>query len=232
MSEPGQQKNIVLVHGAWHSAWHWHRLVPELERRGWTTSAVELPSTGGDPENGMYDDARALREHLESVDGPVTVLAHSYGGVPVAEVADTVPNVRQLIYLAAHMLEAGEAVVTPLGGPWFPADSRLVPVPDPARDALFHDVPGEWVDGAVARLRPQSARVFTDEQTRTAWRTLPSALIVCDEDRIMPELFIKRALTSKMADVVRHLPGSHSPFLSRPAELADLVDEVTTALDA
>jgi hypothetical protein len=48
----------------------------------------------------------------------------------------------------------------------------------------------------------------------------------------MPELFIKRALTSKMADVVRHLPGSHSPFLSRPAELADLVDEVTTALDA
>lgn len=232
MSEPGQRENIVLVHGAWHSAWHWHRLVPELERRGWSTSAVELPSTGGDPEKGMYDDARALREHLESVDGPVTVLAHSYAGLPVSEVADTVPNVRHLLYLAAHMLEAGEADVTPLGGPWFPADSRLIPVPDSARDALFHDVPGELADEAIARLRPQSARSFTDEQTHTAWRTLPSALIICDEDRIIPEVFIKRALTSKMADVVRHLPGSHSPFLSRPAELADLVDEVTTALDA
>ncbi|WP_080036682.1 alpha/beta fold hydrolase [[Actinomadura] parvosata] len=221
---------LLLVHGAWHSPSCWDRLVPELEERGWRTSTVDLPSTWGDPQVGMYDDARAVRERLLALEGPVTVLAHSYGGVPVSEVAETVPNVRRLVYLAAHMLEAGEAVITPLGGPWFPEDAELLPAPDQPIETLYHDVPAAWAQAAVARLRPQSARAFTERQTRASWRALPSALIVCDDDRIMPELFIKRQLT--MTEVVRHLPGDHSPFLSRPGELAGLVDEVTAALPA
>ncbi|MEU5847850.1 alpha/beta hydrolase [Saccharopolyspora shandongensis] len=221
-------RHLVLVHGAWHGPWCWERLVPELERRGWTTSAVDLPSTWGNPGTGMHDDAQAVREHLESIDGPVTVLAHSYGGVPVSEVADTLPNVRQLVYLAAHMLEADESVTSPLGGPWFPLEAETVPHHLPPHEAFYHDVPAEWAAKAVARLRPQSARAFLDEQTRASWRTIPSALIVCDDDRTMPELFTQRALQS--ADVVRHLPGGHSPFLARPVELADTIDEVTFTL--
>ncbi|MFE3451251.1 alpha/beta hydrolase [Nonomuraea sp. NPDC059194] len=221
---------LVLVHGAWHGPWCWDRLVPELESRGWTTSTVDLPSTSGDPDMGMYDDARAVREHLETIDSPVTVLAHSYGGVPVTEVAETLPNVKRLVYLAAHMLEVGEAVITPLGGPWFQPETTIVPPPEPVREAFYHDVPAEWADQAVAQIRPQSARAFTDEQTRASWRTIPSALIVCDDDRSLPELFVKRQLS--IADEVRHLPGGHSPFLSRPVELADTLDEVTRTLKA
>ncbi|MDP9862555.1 MULTISPECIES: alpha/beta hydrolase [Streptosporangium] len=230
MTETDQPRKLVLVHGAWHGPCCWDRLVPELESRGWSASTVDLPSTSGDPDAGMYDDARAVREHLETVEGPVTVLAHSYGGVPVTEVAETVPNVERLVYLAAHMLNAGEAVITPIGGPWFPPETKIVPCPEPAREAFYHDVPAELADTAVARLRPQSARAFTEEQTRASWRTIPSALIVCDDDRSLPELFVKRQLT--MADVVRHLPGGHSPFLSRPVELAGLIDEVTRTLAA
>ena len=226
MTEP---KNLVLVHGAWHGPECWHLLVPELESRGWAVSTVDLPSTWGTPETGMLDDARAVRQHLDTVDGPVTVLGHSYGGVPVSEAAETAPNVRRLIYLAAHMLEVGESVVKPLGGPWFPPEAEFAPGAEPL-EAYYHDVPRGQAEEAVAHLRPQSARAFTEELTRASWRTLPSALIVCDDDRSMPELFIKRALTEKMARVVRHLPGSHSPFLSRPANLADMVDEVTAAL--
>ncbi|MBE1495297.1 hypothetical protein H4696_002397 [Amycolatopsis lexingtonensis] len=220
MTEP---KNLVLVHGAWHGPWCWELLVPELAERGWTVSTVDLPSTSGDAAAGMHADARAVREHLASIAGPVTVLAHSYGGVPATEAAGA--NVRQLIYLAAHVLDAGESVVTPLGGPWFPPETDFTPGADPI-PALYHDVPTGRARAAVARLRPQSAKAFTEELTRAAWRDIPSALIVCDDDRSLPALFIERAVEEGRVGVVRHLPGGHSPFLARPAELAGLVDEL------
>ncbi|HET6711249.1 alpha/beta hydrolase [Amycolatopsis sp.] len=223
----GGRPNLVLVHGAWHGPWCWELLGPELESRGWAVSAVDLPSTWGDPESGMQDDARAVREHLAAIDGPVTVLAHSYGGLPATEGAG--PNTERIIYLAAHLLKEGEALVTPLGGPWFPAETEFAPGAEPL-EAYYHDVPAGWARKAVGLLRAQSAKAFTEELTRASWRTIPSALIVCDDDRSMPEMFIERAVTERMADVVRHLPGGHSPFLARPRELAELIDEVTAAL--
>ncbi|WP_219467423.1 alpha/beta hydrolase [Nonomuraea rhizosphaerae] len=230
MTDLNRRGALVLVHGAWHGPWCWDRLEPELESRGWSTSKVDLPSTSGNPDAGMYDDARAVRRHLEAVDGPVTVLAHSYGGVPVTEVAESLPNVEHVVYLAAHMLNVGEAVTTPLGGPWFPLEATMVQPPEPPEEFFYHDVPAARAEAAVSLLRPQSARSFTDPQTRASWRSVPSALIICEDDRSLPEVFVKRQLT--MAGVVRRLPGGHSPFLSRPADLADAVDEVTRALAA
>lgn len=224
MTEP---KNLVLVHGAWHGPWCWEALRPELAGRGWTVSTVDLPSTSGDPAAGMHADARAVEAHLAAIDGPVTLLAHSYGGVPATQAA--APNVRALVYLAAHVLKAGESLVSPLGGPWFPPETEFVPGADPL-EALYHDVPADLAREAVARLRPQSAKAFTEELTREAWRDTPSALIVCDDDRAMPEPIMKRAVAEGLTDVVRHLPGSHSPFLTRPAELAALLDDVVAAL--
>jgi pimeloyl-ACP methyl ester carboxylesterase len=218
---------LALVHGAWHGSWCWEKLVPELTARGWRVSAADLPSAG-DPEVGMYADAVAVRAHLDAIDGPVTVLAHSYGGLPVTEVAAAVPAVRQLIYLAAHMLEVGEALVTPLGGPWYPPQTTLVPVPEPARELFYADVPADVADAVVARLRPQSARSFCEPLTRASWKELPSAFIVCDEDQIFPEILAENL--PPRADLVRHLPTSHSPFLSHPAELAELVGEISEAL--
>jgi pimeloyl-ACP methyl ester carboxylesterase len=226
MTEP---KNLVLVHGAWHGPWCWELLTPELEERAWTVTTVDLPSTSGDPAAGMHADARAVREHLAKIDGPVTLLAHSYGGIPSTEAAGEAQNVARIIYLAAHLLKPGESLVTPLGGAWFPPETGFVPGAEPL-ETLFHDVPADRAREAAARLRPQSAKAFTEELTRTARREIPSAFIVCDDDRAMPEPIVKRAITERMTTVVRHLPGSHSPFLSRPAELAELIDEVTAAL--
>ena len=218
----------MLVHGAWHGTWCWDYLRPVLEAVGWRTSTVDLPSTWGDPTVGMYDDARAVRKHLETIDGPVTVLAHAYGGVPVTEVAATVPNVTQLIYLAAHMLDFGEDIATSVGGPWFSPDARLLPPPEPTREILYNGLRGELADWAMGRLRPwQSARVFTDQQTVASWRTIPSALILCDQDKALPEVFAERQ-TSR-ATMVRHVTGGHCSFMSSPADLADIIDEVTGA---
>jgi pimeloyl-ACP methyl ester carboxylesterase len=230
LADGGRRPELVLVHGAWHGSWCWEQLVPELAARGWRTSTVDLPSTSGDPDAGMYADAAVVREHLESLDGPVAVLAHSYGGLPVTEVAATVPNVTQLIYLAAHMLDVGESLVAPIGGPWFDPAVALLPVPEPARELLFADVPADPADAAVAQLRPQSVRSFMEPLTRASWEDIPAAFVVCDEDAIFPPVLAEK-LPPK-ADLVRRLPTSHSPFLSRPAVLADLIGEISTALAA
>jgi pimeloyl-ACP methyl ester carboxylesterase len=221
-----QHPVLVLVHGAWHGSWCWEQLVPELEARGWRTSTVDLPSSG-DPDAGMYADAESLREHLSAIDAPITVLGHSYGGLPVTEVAAAVPAVTQLIYLAAHMLDVGEALVTPIGDPWFEPDIAL-PVPEPTRELLYADVPSDLADAAIARLRPQSARSFREPLTRASWKQLPTAFVVCDKDRILPQVLMERL--PRLADLARHIPTSHSPFLSRPAELADMIGDISATL--
>ncbi len=216
---------LVLVHGAWHGAWCWDHLIAELTKRGWPASAVrDLPSARGNSNAGLYDDARAVREHLGRFDEPVVVLAHSYGGLPVTEGAADVPNVQQLIYLSAHMFEEGESLVSPIGGPWYPPETKLVMPLENARELFYHDVPAEIADDAVSRHQPQSAKSFEEPLTRTSWKSIRSAFIVCDQDRVFPE-----GLADKLApkaDVVRHLSGSHSPFLAQPAALADTLEDI------
>ncbi|RDI22148.1 alpha/beta fold hydrolase [Lentzea flaviverrucosa] len=208
--------NLLLVHGAWHGSWCWDLLVPELRSRGWTTSVLDLPSASGAPAAGVREDAEVVRAAIGALDGPVTVLAHSYAGVPVGEAAQAADR---LVYLAAHLLEPGESVVSPLGGPWYEPGTKLLDVPEPARDLLFADVPDERAAWAAARLRPQSARSFEEPVTAAAWRTVPTTSILCADDVIFPAPFADRL----RARGALRLPGSHSPFLSRPAELADLI---------
>jgi pimeloyl-ACP methyl ester carboxylesterase len=216
---------LVLVHGAWHGAWCWEHLLAELTNRGWPASAVpDLPSTRGDRNAGMYDDARAVQEHLARFKEPVVVLAHSYAGMPVTEAVADVPNVQQLIYLSAHMLDKGESLVSPIGGPWYPPETTLLAPPDNARELFYHDVPATLADQAVSRLRPHSARSFEEPLTRASWTSIPSAYIVCDQDLAFPE-----GLADKLApkaNLTRHLPGSHSPFLAQPATLADTLEDI------
>ncbi|MGW6931719.1 alpha/beta fold hydrolase [Lentzea sp. NPDC054927] len=87
------------------------------------------------------------------------------------------------------------------------------------REFLFADVPDELASWAAGRLRPQSARVFEEPVTAAAWQTVPTTSIVCSDDVIFPPVFAERL----RARGALELPGSHSPFLSRPAELAELI---------
>lgn len=208
--------NLLLVHGAWHGAWCWDLLVPELEARGWTPSVVDLPSASGSPAAGVREDAEVVREAIAALTGRVTVLAHSYAGVPVGEAAQAADR---LVYLAAHLLEPGESVVSPLGGPWYEPGTTLLDVPEPARDLLFADLPDDLASWAAGRLRPQSARSFEDQVTAAAWQTVSTTSIVCADDVAFPAPFADR-LRAHGALV---LPGSHSPFLARPAHLAELI---------
>ncbi|WP_433557541.1 alpha/beta fold hydrolase [Pseudonocardia xinjiangensis] len=221
--------HLLLVHGAWHGSWCWQQLEPHLVADGWTVSTIDLPSVADDSGTaGMFDDARAVRERLDGLDGPVVVLAHSYGGVPASQAAAGAPNVSQLIFLAGYMLEVGESLASPVG--WdLPEEGEGTVPPPPARESLYSDLSDEDAAQAEARLRPQSIRSLTERLTAAAWTPIPSAYVHCEKDQALPPLIDRMA--QERAAAVYRLPSSHSPFLSMPRELAPLVGSIagTTA---
>ncbi|WP_251096034.1 alpha/beta fold hydrolase [Streptomyces sp. Caat 7-52] len=225
---------FLLVHGGWHGAWCWDPVRAALDADGWRSHAVDLPSANppaGRPDGarpvGMLDDADAIRDSLRRIDGPVVVIAHSYGGVPTTEAIADAANVVEAVYLAGFQLDEGESVFTFLGKPVPDDGTDLAPPYEDAPRILFHDVPEADTARAVARMRPQSLRSFTEKVTTAGWRTVPSSYVVCDRDQAL-DPSRQRELATR-ADSVHRLPSSHSPFLSMPRQLATLLGRIATS---
>ena len=222
-TDSGAKPTILLVHGAWHGPWSWDRLAPELESRGWNVRTVQLPSASADLERnaGMYDDARAVRAALEAIGGPTTVLAHSYGGIPVTEAAGDAGNVDRIIYLSAFQLDVGDSLAGQSGGQLPAGDIGTIPPNPEPLEYFYNGVPADAAEWAAKQLVPQSVRSFSEPLTRAAWRTVPSTYFLGEQDRAVP-LDFQRAMAARSSRT-RLLPSGHSAFLSMPAELADAI---------
>src|SRR5436190_15656651 len=109
---------VVLVHGAWHGAWCWDRVVAGLHDRDVDVLALDLPGHGAsaEPLGDLYGDAAAVHAALDTLDGPAVVCGHSYGGA-VMSLGAAHPAVRHLVYLAALMLDVGETCAASVPDP-------------------------------------------------------------------------------------------------------------------
>src|SRR5467141_4748375 len=94
-------RNIVLVHGAWADGSGWKGVYDILVKDGYNVSIVQ------EPETSFEDDVAATKRALAQQDGPSILVGHSYGGAVITE-AGTDSSVAGLVYIAAHMPEAGE----------------------------------------------------------------------------------------------------------------------------
>jgi pimeloyl-ACP methyl ester carboxylesterase len=220
--------SLLVVPGAWHKPDHFRRLVDELPDLDVRT--VTLTSSADDPAalRDMYADAEVIAQAAAAIDGPVVVVAHSYGGMPTTQGLPYATNVRRIIYLAAFQLQVGESLLTPNGGslmPWAKlhqgdGHGDYVEATTPTT-VFYNDLDARTAGRAVSQLGYQSYASMRQELTAMAWKTIPSTYVVCESDNAIP--VAAQELMAERADDVERMNASHSPFLSQPAALADLI---------
>ncbi len=227
---------FALVHGAWHSAWCWEALTPYLTGAGHDVIAPDLPSDDGSADFDAYADVvcTALRGRDD-----VVVVGHSLAGATAALIPDR-HSVRRLVYLCAAVPEGGVG----LFDQWQAqpdmvcsdfADGWLQGLGDPdeqlrtewvdfdfVRRVFYADCDEATVAAAIDHLRPQSGYPWTVPCSLTEHPSVDCTTVVCSADRIVNPDWSKRKAREIGADVVE-LPGSHSPFLSRPSVVADVL---------
>jgi pimeloyl-ACP methyl ester carboxylesterase len=213
---------IVLTHGAFHGSWCFEPLVAELKARGATIALVDLPLTD------LTEDAAAVTAVLDTIEGPVILLGHSYGGA-VVTVAGNHSSVERLVYLTALGPDAGELGS---GGPMTIGEEFLltmrvgddgIPFIDPefAAQIFYPDIDPDEAARWATKLRPGNTGGSVVVE-KAAWRSTPSTYVVCTDD---PILLVdgQRAVAERMGADVVEMPGDHSPMVARPAELADIL---------
>jgi pimeloyl-ACP methyl ester carboxylesterase len=227
MSTSTPKTTIVLVHGAWHGSWCWQRVVPLLEKRGLAVRTMDLPSVGARPgaDTDLSADAATVEAVLERVPGPVVLCGHSYGGMVISRVASQ--NVARLVYLCAFMPLEGESLVSIGGGrnaPWIQELDGGLMLPDPSQsEALFYsDCDAETRRWAKSQLRSQSLATVHEPVLHPAWRTIASTYVVCADDRALPPDLQRNVFAPRATETVE-LQASHSPFLSQPDRVADVL---------
>jgi pimeloyl-ACP methyl ester carboxylesterase len=234
---------FVLVHGAWHGAWCWERLVPELEQRGHSAVTLDLPSHGSDtaPAEGvtLTDYVDRVSEVLEMQTEPVVLVGHSMGGMVITGAAERVPErIRALVYLTAFLPGDGDSLLAlEEGNPNSavpPAllraeDGRTATIdPSRIRELFFHDCSDADAAAAVAQLTAQALAPLAEplQLTEERFGSIPRVYVECTDDRAICIEMQRQMITARGCDQIVSMDTSHSPFLSAPAELADHLSAV------
>jgi pimeloyl-ACP methyl ester carboxylesterase len=234
----------ILVHGAWHGGWCWHRIVARLERAGHRVLAPDLLSLGRDrtPVGSvtLADWTEQITALIDAQPEPVVLVGHSRGGIVLSEVAERRPTrIRVLVYVTAFLLENGCSLQMAtrehsesLVGPNLVVadDHRSVRIRDEAVRETFY---GECTDDDVALARAllvaePMAPLATPVRTSDAnFGTVPRMYVECARDRAMT-LASQRQMQAALPcrDTVL-IDTDHSPFLSRPDELASVLLRAT-----
>jgi pimeloyl-ACP methyl ester carboxylesterase len=226
---------VVLVHGAGGGAWAWELVTAELDKLGIAHREVDLPSSGltRPPDAGVAGDTAVVRELLDTLEAPVVLVGHSYGGTIISSAAVDHPAVARLVYVAAQMPEPGIPLVNQLVGTEesnaatvLMDDGRASLDPDVAVSLAFQQADPETAKWAVARMRPTLLSAIMDVQLpAVAWQGIPSTYVVCTEDRMIPPAYQQQWATERATAKIE-VPYDHAPVFSHPAELAQLLADI------
>ena len=219
--------HFVLVHGAYHGAWCWDELRTELERGGHSSTAAELPNE--DPDAGAE---RYVDEVLQAVPqraDTLVMVGHSLAGLTIP-IAASRTRTAMTIYLCALLPVPGLSWDSQRAGygtgfePSEPAvehEDGSVSMPERAAiEAFYHDCPPEVALAAARRLRRQQWKITQELTPLRRWPGVPAAYVLCTDDRMVSREYCRRAARLQLGVDPIELGGGHSPFLSRPRELA------------
>lgn len=234
-----QKPTIVLVHGAFADSSSWNGVVEKLRSHGYPVVAAS------NPLRGLGDDSAYVRQLVKSIDGPVVLAGHSYGGSVISNAAKGLEHVRALVFVAAFLPDEGESAVALSGK--FPGSTlgetlRPVPVTLPGgsevadlyiEQSRFHqqfaaDVPEETAAIMAVTQRPVADAALAEGASAPAWKDIPSWVLVASEDRNIPAR-VQTFMAERAKATVVSVDASHAVGVSRPGEVARLIDEAAQA---
>jgi pimeloyl-ACP methyl ester carboxylesterase len=226
---------IVLVHGAWADAWSWAGVIERLQRDGFTCTAP--------PNNlrGPTADAAVIRSYLQTLPGPVVLVAHSYGGFVITNAATGLENVKALVYVDAFIPDAGQPAGA-LTGPESalaaaatnPASLfKLVPnadgvvdgylLPETVATSFAQDLSTEQIALITATQRPAAVAGFGEPSGPPAWQGIPSWAVIGTQDRIITPGSQRQMAGNAHATVVE-IDASHVSMISKPDAIVEVIE--------
>lgn len=217
-------RNVVLVHGAWADGSSWSKVIPLLRANGLQVVAVQLPLTS------LADDAATVKRALARVDGPLLLVAHSYGGVVITEAGND-PKVAGLLYVAAFAPQEGQSALdlalsdpTPvLGELQADPESFLTISPLGIRRDFAPDLSLMEQTVLTATQSPTAGGAsLSAPVTNAAWRNVPCWFVIAARDRVVsPDLQV--GFARQMNATTLTLPSSHVAMLSHPFAVAAFI---------
>jgi len=231
---------IVLVHGGYADSSCWNPTIRILQSKGYTTIA------GSNPLRGIPTDAPYIGSLLDSISGPIVLVAHSMGGTVITNAAAGKTNVKALVYIAAFVPDVGETqgeLITKFPGSLVQPVSVPVPYTKPdgttgtdlylskdGQAAFAADVSKATFQLLQATQRPFDVDSFAYPTQAAAWRTIPSWCLVAGGDNAIPPETERWMYARANARKVVEVPGaSHVVMLSHPQIVANLIDDAAKA---
>ena len=225
---------FALVHGGYHGPWCWEQLTPLLEQAGHHVVTMDLPLEDSTATFDTYADVVCAA--LDGCDHETVLVGHSYAGNTIPLVASQRP-LRHLVYLCAMVPEVGRSLaeqmtdVPPMLNPTYEhglsaLDDQMCQRwidRDIASEMFYGDCDADLAKVALDRLRPQSVNPALYPTSLTEHPRVPTTYILCTEDQILRPQWSRDVVSRRLTAELVELPGDHSPMLSRPAVLADVL---------
>jgi pimeloyl-ACP methyl ester carboxylesterase len=212
---------FAFIHGAGDVGWYWHLVGAELHHRGHDVVAPDLP---------IEDDRASLSQYadvvVDAIGGrpDVVVVAQSFGGYVAPIVAERIGA--RLIVLVAGMVpvpgETAEEMFANTG--WQPEQLE----DSSPRSVFYHDVPADLADEALTHERRQSDTPGRQPWPLPAWPEIPARFVLCRNDRFFPARWLRPVVRDRLGIEPDEIESGHCPALSRPQELATLLERYAT----
>jgi len=231
---------FVLVHGAFHGAWSWYKLIPLLRKAGCMVVADDLPGHG---RRALLGEECSLKSYAQSVcalideaDEPVTLVGHSMGGAVISQAAEwRHDNVDKLVYVAAFLLGDGQNVRS-FSKPdaksalydnvdWSPDRQFATLRDDKFGEAFCHDGPeaDAVLGGLLSMPEPMAPPMEPVSLSPERFGQVPRYYVECTSDQALSPDTQRAMHAASPCERVFELAAGHSPMLSKPEQLTEIL---------
>ena len=223
---------VVAVHGAWADGSSWKDVILGLEREGLRVVAAPIPLTS------LGDDTAALKRAIARSRGPVILAGHAYAGAVIAAVNDE--RVKALVFIAGLTPDEGETVAQVFyrdekhsQSPQLAPDADgFIWMPDEGfRNAFSHHATAEQIALSAAVQRPIALKCIQEPVPTPAWRSKASWYLIAEEDRMIDPK-TQKFMAKRMGATTRSFAVDHTPLLSAPQKVVDIIREASQTVSS